>query len=653
MQRFERLSDGSGVTLKRFRESMGILGLEAVSGISDRIFALMDEKRSGLVGLEEYLNYMDVLMRGTQEERLEQMFKSITFNSSEFITYDNFSEYLLSVWKMYNLLTGTRISASEDNIRAYFQALDSNQDGQIDIEEFTSSMTANPSLFEWFDFINKGIAEDYTPPVPEVDLHANLLTLLSTLEDKNRFCVELLEQVELETFRASDVLRHPGDCDEPMTPTDNSEEHFSTDRMHPAEALLRLDSTIRRQLATPEVHSNIKLRAVQATLKKMLKDVKRIQRCVISQKEASEVTRQNIEANVPKSKGLVPKMMKKMSFVHWGDQNWNLVLNMMLGIQKAVRWAAASFDKEQDLVNEDFDEEVKHRLLKGHADATIYKFRDYAPAVFERLRRLYGINAEQYIKSLGVEKVMRSMLVGEFSSLVGLCSAGKSGSFFYYSEDGQFVLKTMTKTEFVFFRQLLKHYYQHLKTHFNSLLPRFLGFHKLLYLRNHRTETLYFVVMANVFRTDLEIHERYDLKGSTYQRTTHSDSDRTVARKDLDFIAKKRRIVLGEERRERLLQVLENDCQFFESHNVIDYSLLVGLHINTDEQINDEEGGILDEHNSTLYFIGIIDVLTQYSGKKKLEHWFKSALHTSAAVSCCPPKQYARRFLDFIGSIVI
>lgn len=41
--------------------------------------------------------------------------------------------------------------------------------------------------------------------------------------------------------------------------------------------------------------------------------------------------------------------------------------------------------------------------------------------------------------------------------------------------------------------------------------------------------------MSNVFRTRREIHERYDIKGSLYKRTT-KDIDPLVAKKDLDFL---------------------------------------------------------------------------------------------------------------------
>jgi len=41
--------------------------------------------------------------------------------------------------------------------------------------------------------------------------------------------------------------------------------------------------------------------------------------------------------------------------------------------------------------------------------------------------------------------------------LVG--SPGKSGSFFYYSHDTRYMLKTLTKAEAVFLKSILRHYY--------------------------------------------------------------------------------------------------------------------------------------------------------------------------------------------------
>ncbi len=50
-----------------------------------------------------------------------------------------------------------------------------------------------------------------------------------------------------------------------------------------------------------------------------------------------------------------------------------------------------------------------------------------------------------------------------------LTSTGKSGSFFYYSGDGKFTLKTIHKDEFAFLKSILESYFNHLKK-FNETL---------------------------------------------------------------------------------------------------------------------------------------------------------------------------------------
>ena len=62
----------------------------------------------------------------------------------------------------------------------------------------------------------------------------------------------------------------------------------------------------------------------------------------------------------------------------------------------------------------------------------------------------------------------------------------------------------------------------HFEEYPHSLLPRFFGAHKLHFPRRGPTfpsRTVCFVVMANVFGSPREIHEKYDLKGSTVGRT--------------------------------------------------------------------------------------------------------------------------------------
>jgi 1-phosphatidylinositol-4-phosphate 5-kinase len=684
---------------------MGLLGLESTAMIADRIFALMDRTNSGRVRFEEYLDYMDILMHGTPDERATQSFNLITLGKKPVITFDDFTSWLISVWKMYNAITGSRISAEEASIRQHFDFLDLNHDGVVDLIEYKASMKRNSSsnLFEWFDFINKGLVDNFHPDMlEEGDPHKSVvLAGLEKLEIQARRCLDVIEGEEtkipfppVSPKRLYQSLKLKPDYGRRLFSPDLSRDRLVGTapkvRVDISEIKLKIDSCLENEsddegeVKVPQARSFVvakqpfasnstaasdndsKLRTLQSNLEAMLNDIEVLKSQVKTNYQPPESPHLHAEHNVPKSVGTNPKFVTKQDFVHWGDENWNLVLNMMLGIQKAVKCAAANFNPLVELADQDFSERCKHKLLAGYVKARagkVCKFRDIAPNVFEHIRRLYNISAEQYIKSLGVEKIMRSLTMGEFSSLIGLCSTGKSGSFFYYSDDGKFLLKTMTRDEYLFFCRLLRSYYEHVRSNPNTLLPRFFGFHKIIYFNNHRSNKIYFVVMANVFNTSREIQERYDLKGSTHGRDTNPEADYTVARKDLDFLAKDRKIVLGPLLKEMLLTQLERDCMFFVQHRIIDYSLLLGIHTLSAPLEEDPRpsprfaeancGGLLSEDRSVLYFFGIIDVFTLYSTKKKLEHAFRGSFYGPDAISCVPPRNYAERFLEFMNSITI
>ena len=172
---------------------MGLLGLESTSLIADRTYRVMAKSDSDRVGLEEYLEYMDILLHGTHEERATQSFRLISNGESDGITYGEFASWLISVWKMYNAVTGNEISANEEKIRSYFRKLDLKNDGLIDLEEYKTAVANHDYIFEWFDFLNKEIADNFNPPddAPKInpfdDIEKELtdiLKLMSDLDDR-------------------------------------------------------------------------------------------------------------------------------------------------------------------------------------------------------------------------------------------------------------------------------------------------------------------------------------------------------------------------------------------------------------------------------------------------------------------------------------
>lgn len=82
-------------------------------------------------------------------------------------------------------------------------------------------------------------------------------------------------------------------------------------------------------------------------------------------------------------------------------------------------------------------------------------FYDYAPQIFANIRKIQGIKKNDYSNSLGPEHILGYMFNANFKTLAELCSSGKSGSFFYYTSDGKFVLKTISRHEFKFLKSIL------------------------------------------------------------------------------------------------------------------------------------------------------------------------------------------------------
>lgn len=135
----------------------------------------------------------------------------------------------------------------------------------------------------------------------------------------------------------------------------------------------------------------------------------------------------------------------------------------------------------------------------------VYDFFDFCPRMFQLIRKFYGVSHEIYLQSIGPEKVFGSISLGNLQSLQSQCSAGKSGSLFYYTSDQLFMLKTISHNEFEHFLSIMKDYYQHMLSYPHTLVARILGLHKIKMVRDGKTERIYFVIMANVFNTVREI----------------------------------------------------------------------------------------------------------------------------------------------------
>ncbi|KAM3161745.1 PIPK domain-containing protein [Lachancea thermotolerans] len=386
-----------------------------------------------------------------------------------------------------------------------------------------------------------------------------------------------------------------------------------------------------------------------------------------------------------------------------GHVNFTIAYNMLTGIRVAVSRCSGIM---KPLTPRDFRMTKKlafdfHGNELTPSSQYAFKFKDYCPEVFRELRALFGLDPADYLMSLTSKYILSE-----------LNSPGKSGSFFYFSRDYKYIIKTIHHAEHQHLRRTLKEYYTHIKENPDTLVSQFYGLHRvkmpISFKSKIKHRKIYFLVMNNLFPPHLEIHATFDLKGSTWGRYTKvhnppqnpdEEAHRPVL-KDLNWLEEQRSILFGPVKKKKFLQQLERDVDLLARLNIMDYSLLLGIHdmekgndlidernrltmFNpsqpqlkevrrksvAEEQMRNksktaverffqqDEGGIRasDQFNNdlnTIYYVGIIDCLTNYSCIKKLETFWRGLNHDLNEISAVPPRDYGSRFYDFMAASV-
>eukprot|EP01104_Vermistella_antarctica_P000634 TRINITY_DN10783_c0_g1_i1.p1 TRINITY_DN10783_c0_g1~~TRINITY_DN10783_c0_g1_i1.p1 ORF type:complete len:476 (-),score=81.14 TRINITY_DN10783_c0_g1_i1:208-1635(-) len=378
--------------------------------------------------------------------------------------------------------------------------------------------------------------------------------------------------------------------------------------------------------------------------------------------------------------------------------------------------------------------------LRGNASSTAHSasFTDRAGLAFRELRRLFGVAEEQFGQSLCTEPLVGAQPGG-----------GRSGATFMMTSDSLFIVKSIVDSEMMFLTSILGDYCRHCAKYQDTLLCRMIGLHTVC---APDTSEINILVMSNIFDPGVPIHEMYDLKGSTFQRyvdaqglppsatrvgskptSTQKDNapEHTLREelllvaeslevkvfKDLNFLEADRTIDVGKKAAVDLLDRIANDVAFLEAHNIMDYSLLVGIHDAPLEKLLEKErkrknklvkkrfgpatavelfagksprkmsdsalksqsvmgrlfgrkkmkdlrvgpapwNGVCCERNGTQYYLGVIDILQSYTVGK----WFESKLKAvwtfvadeqNNEVSSTDPERYRERFQEFLTSIVV
>lgn len=317
-------------------------------------------------------------------------------------------------------------------------------------------------------------------------------------------------------------------------------------------------------------------------------------------------------------------------------------------------------------------------LSSSNIDPPELRVRQLAPDLFAEIRRIANVDGRLFARAFLATKGH------DFSE-------GASGAFMCTAGGGRFIVKSMSQPDVETLQDILPEYQRYVSEHPDSLLIRFLLCVEITLYGN----TMWYVVMNNIFPQQ-PVSERYDLKGAWINRSSNReklDKPRKCKNcgtvmthnrgkclrapqhrfdlvwRDLDF---KLRLALPLDRARHIRGVLVRDSAFLRDLNIMDYSLLAGVHRTTRRMADiagtagpvspssprerSGEGLVPCEIDCPdLWYIGVIDVLQRWTWKKRVERFLKTVFRCAEAggLSAMPPHAYQQRFVDRVVNMAI
>merc|ERR1719505_48000 len=116
-----------------------------------------------------------------------------------------------------------------------------------------------------------------------------------------------------------------------------------------------------------------------------------------------------------------------------------------------------------DMYENPEESDTVNRVICAHPDEqeqqTGSYIDDYAPQVFRYIREVIcGLSNESYAHTFNTYDGCETLARESYSE-------GRSGSFFYFTCDSRFIVKTITHREAKFLLKILKNYVMHLTSH--------------------------------------------------------------------------------------------------------------------------------------------------------------------------------------------
>ena len=671
------------------------------------MFFIADNDHSGLIDFMEFMKYIFLLLEGDKFKKTDFIFKMISLEKNVFNHEDLTNFYFIINNDVITSENKKNTESEKEMANIAFKMMEKGIDENINFKDFENFIKKDDNHLKLFNFLS-GDADSSRKDIRQKRSFLIMLNIFDQLSKDINNLENLLrlEKVNLDDKKDFSVIGRTGkgysefennfrsvlrkdfqmkskildDVNE-----ESDEDEFGTEKNR-KDHINQMESNIKKQEQDKKnSKENVLIKQKNLFLiKSLTTSVKlKLDQLKLNLKKEIKLLKKNDELlkNIKKTVKTNKSKEDNKKVVFLNNPNWNIVTTMITGISKSINFVSS--DKYHLLTKNDF--KYKNTIDIGAVYSNTFskcEFIDYAPYAFRGIRKQFGIHSDDYLKSIGIN-TFKNAFFDKLYLMLSETSSGKSGSFFFHSSDGKYMLKTIKKKEFDVLLNTLPPYYGYIVNNSNTLLTRYYGLHQMkCYKEKKLIYNIYIIVINNVF--DIEnpelIKNKYDLKGSTYKRITSKRSIlKGAAKKDLNLLREGTKISLDKKIKNKVLFQISKDIDFLNEYKIIDYSLLVGVIKGDDDDLghkplfensimmSDKEKGKEKEKKKNLihsrtfieslnkknhYYIGIIDTLTYFGGLKKTEFVAKRVVQ-GKGISCVPPQQYRNRFYNFCEKIII
>ncbi|CAE7745090.1 Pip5kl1 [Symbiodinium pilosum] len=274
-----------------------------------------------------------------------------------------------------------------------------------------------------------------------------------------------------------------------------------------------------------------------------------------------------------------------------------------------------------------------------------FTFHSFGLNLLDRLRK--------DVPSLSDAKILKE-LGDPGSPCQSFTTNSRSGAVFLTSANGSFIIKTISRKEAQALMDVMPKYVQRVcGDGVGSMLGKYLALFRLNLGRGGLQGSRYITIMQSVMDPlpQLPLLSLYDLKGCAVGRHV-LDVESEFVRKDQNWLDDSERLQLSASDSLRLRQMHDLDTTFLSMCNIMDYSILVGVGLQSDATGEDYGAEVLQSADKKhFYFIGIIDFLVEYGLTMRLYHLLKHGMPKDCVV--IDPDYYAERQRQFFREVIL